>query len=156
MLYLRLFISLFIAARCLSLDGQMNISPNAILVSLGRYRLFSWNEAGSLNREIASYTLHPDYNYRSISGDSDLAILTLKTPVEFSPTIKPICMWYTSADLQRVVNKTGYVVGWGFGNVAWNESYVYEPRMVKAPIVSQVKLSPFRWIPSCSCHILVI
>ncbi|GAB1861510.1 Serine protease gd [Camponotus japonicus] len=125
------------AARCLSLDGQMNISPNAILVSLGRYRLFSWNEAGSLNREIASYTLHPDYNYRSISGDSDLAILTLKTPVEFSPTIKPICMWYTSADLQRVVNKTGYVVGWGFGNVAWNEPYVYEPRMAKAPIVSQ-------------------
>jgi len=143
----------FIAAHCLKLDDQSNIPPSAILASLGRYRLKNWNEAGSLNREIASYTLHPDYNHQ-ISADSDLAILTLRTSIEFSPTIKPICMWYDSIDLQSVVNKTGYVVGWGkdeFGN-----SYVEEPQMSKESIVSQVKLSPFRWISSFSCHILTI
>lgn len=112
-----------------------------MLVSLGRYQLRNWHEAGSVNMEIASYTLHPDYIHQE-SGDSDLAILTLRTPVEFSPTIKPICMWHGSSDLQSAVNKIGYVVGWGrdeFGN-----PYVAEPRMAKVPIVSQVRIFPIR------------
>ncbi|XP_050459471.1 serine protease gd-like isoform X2 [Cataglyphis hispanica] len=122
------------AAHCFKLDAQTNIPPSAMLVSLGRYQLRNWHEAGSVNMEIASYTLHPDYIHQE-SGDSDLAILTLRTPVEFSPTIKPVCMWHGSSDLQSAVNKIGYVVGWGrneFGN-----PYVAEPRMAKVPIVSQ-------------------
>jgi len=136
------FFFFFFAAHCFKLNAPTNIPPSAMLASLGRYRLKNWNEAGSLNREIASYTLHPDYNHQSANGDSDLAILTLRTPVEFSPSIKPICMWYDSIDLQSIVNKMGYIVGWGkdeFGN-----PYVQEPRMAKVQIVSQVKLSPFR------------
>ncbi|XP_029666346.1 serine protease gd-like isoform X1 [Formica exsecta] len=122
------------AAHCFKLDAQTNIPPSAMLVSLGRYQLRDWHQAGSVNMEIASYTLHPDYIHQE-TGDSDLAILTLRTPVEFSPTIKPICLWYGSTDLQSAINKIGYVVGWGrdeFGN-----PYVAEPRMAKVPIVSQ-------------------
>ncbi|EFN68362.1 Serine protease gd [Camponotus floridanus] len=122
------------AAHCFKLDAQTNIPPSAMLASLGRYRLQEWHEAGSLNIEIASYTLHPDYNHGG-SGDSDLAILTLRTPVEFSPRIKPICMWYDSIDLQSVVDKAGYVVGWGKDELG--HPYVQEPRMAKVPIVSQ-------------------
>ncbi|EFN68359.1 Serine protease gd [Camponotus floridanus] len=122
------------AAHCFKLDAQTNIPPSAMLASLGRYRLQEWHEAGSLNIEIASYTLHPDYNHGG-SGDSDLAILTLRTPVEFSPRIKPICMWYDSIDLQSVVDKAGYVVGWGKDELG--HAYVQEPRMAKVPIVSQ-------------------
>ncbi|XP_029666353.1 serine protease gd-like isoform X2 [Formica exsecta] len=119
------------AAHCFKLDAQTNIPPSAMLVSLGRYQLRDWHQAGSVNMEIASYTLHPDYIHQE-TGDSDLAILTLRTPVEFSPTIKPICLWYGSTDLQSAINKIGYVVGWGrdeFGN-----PYVAEPRMAKVPI----------------------
>lgn len=110
-----------------------------MVVSLGRYRLRDFLEAGSVNMEIARYTIHPDYLHQE-TGDSDLAILVLRNPVEFSPTIKPICMWNGPIDLQSAINKIGYVVGWGrdeFGN-----PYLAEPRMAKVPIVSQVKLSP--------------
>ncbi|XP_072748640.1 serine protease gd isoform X1 [Anoplolepis gracilipes] len=123
------------AAHCLKLDtSQNNIPPSVLLVSLGRYQLRNWHEQGSVNREISNYILHPDYLHQG-SGDSDLAILILRTSVEFSPTIRPICLWYDSIDLQRVVNKTGYVVGWGrdeFGSL-----YTAEPRITNVPIVSQ-------------------
>ncbi|XP_020298985.1 serine protease gd-like isoform X3 [Pseudomyrmex gracilis] len=124
------------AAHCFKVDSQsnVNIPPSAMSVSLGRYRLRDFREVGSVNREIASYTLHPDYTHQK-NGDSDLAILVLRTPVTFNPRIRPICMWSGPADLQSVVNKSGYVVGWGrdeFGN-----AYLAEPRMTRAPIVSQ-------------------
>jgi len=154
MFYTHLFFFFFIAAHCFKMY-RTNFPPRAMLVSLGRYRLENWNETGSLRREIASYTLHPDYNHQSANGDSDLAILTLRIPVEFSPSIKPICMWYGSIDLQSVVNKIGYVVGWGRHD-EYGNTYVDGPRMSKMQIVSQVKLSPFRWISSFSCHILTI
>ncbi|KMQ95494.1 serine protease gd [Lasius niger] len=122
------------AAHCFKLDSQRNIPPSAMVVSLGRYRLRDFLEAGSVNMEIARYTIHPDYLHQE-TGDSDLAILVLRNPVEFSPTIKPICMWNGPIDLQSAINKIGYVVGWGrdeFGN-----PYLAEPRMAKVPIVSQ-------------------
>ncbi|GAB1861506.1 Serine protease gd [Camponotus japonicus] len=111
------------AARCLKM-----MTDTLMAISFGQYRL-TRDKIGFLKREIASYTLHPDYNSSSDSGDSDLAILTLKTPVDFSPTIKPICMWHGSIDLQSV-NMTGYIV-W------WNKLNNQGPRMIKAPIVSQ-------------------
>jgi len=130
-----LYSRLFIAAHCLKSSVQ-TISPDVLIASFGKYPL-NRNDTGSKDREIASYTLHPDYNDRSISGDSDLAILTLKTPIEFSRKIKPICMWYGSIDLQSVVNMVGYVI--------WKEAFfTQESLMMKAPIVSQVKLSLFR------------
>lgn len=124
------------AAHCFKLDVQnnVNIPPSAMLVSLGRYRLREWYETGSVNREIASYTIHPDYTHQG-TGDSDLAILILRTPVEFSPTIKPICLWSGSITLQSVVNKSGYVVGWGRDELG--NPHLAEPRMARVPIVSQ-------------------
>lgn len=116
------------AASCLKSSTE-SFSPDALMASFGKY-LLNQNETGTEYREIAYFTLHPDFNFSSISGDADLAILTMKTPVEFSSTIRPICMWYTSDNLQKVVDKTGYIV-W------WKEPFTEEPRMAKAPIVSQ-------------------
>lgn len=137
-LFYYLFFPFFclIAAHCFK-DSNLNVSipSSAILVSLGRYRLRDWREEGSVNREVESYVIHPDYRHQ-YTADSDLAILVLRLPVEFSPTIKPICIWSSASGLHRIVNESGYVVGWGkdeYGN-----PYLAEPRMVKVPVVSQV------------------
>jgi len=106
-------------------------------VALGRFNLRQWRERGTINREVASYTIHPDYTNED-SGDSDLAILILRTAVEYSLFIKPICLWIGSNNLDEVVNRTGYVVGWGqdeFGN-----PNTAEPRMARVPIVSEVRI----------------
>lgn len=140
----------FIAAHCCKI-GQTNhnVPPSVLYVSLGRYRLREWYEPGSINQEIVNYTIHPDYTHTG-SGDSDLAILVLKTPIQFSSIIKPICMWFGETSLQSVVNKSGYVVGWGrdeFGN-----PYLAEPRMARVPIVSQVRI----FIRDCYLSIIFV
>ncbi|XP_043251936.1 serine protease gd-like isoform X1 [Colletes gigas] len=127
------------AAHCFQL-GNTSVHVGALSISLGRYELRKWNEEGSVNRHVAEYRLHPDYRPRvnaqsRTNSDSDLAVLILRERVEYSATIKPICLWTASTDLDVVVGRSGVVVGWGrdeFGN-----SYVQEPRMNVSPIVSQ-------------------
>jgi len=133
------YIQLFSAAHCLKVSSSSNdtLHSNVLVVVLGRFSLRLWHEIGTLNREVSGYRIHPDYAH-GITFDSDLAILNLRTPVEYNPFIKPICLWSGSTDLENVVNKIGYVVGWcqdEFGN-----TYTSEPRISRASIVSQVRI----------------
>ncbi|XP_036145151.1 chymotrypsin-like elastase family member 2A isoform X1 [Monomorium pharaonis] len=124
------------AAHCLKMNNYNNdtLPPTVLLVALGRFNLTHWRERGSMNREVARYVIHPDYAHY-LSGDSDLAILILRRPVEYSLAIRPICLWPDhSTDIQHVINKTGYVVGWGEDA---GQPYTEDPRMVRVPIVGQ-------------------
>ncbi|XP_012528111.2 serine protease gd [Monomorium pharaonis] len=123
------------AGHCLKKNFSSNdtIHPNDLLVALGRFNFRHFREEGSVNREVANYTIHPDYAHY-LSGDSDLTILILTMPVEFSPFIKPICLWFGSTNLQNIINKRGYVVGWGKDLTNRFPDY---PRMARVPIVSQ-------------------
>ncbi|XP_043787267.1 serine protease gd-like isoform X1 [Apis laboriosa] len=121
------------AAHCLLIDS-INLPPNTLIVSLGRYHLREWFEKGSVNREIAAYQLHPNYDKKG-NADADLAVLNLREKVEYNDVIRPICLWTGPALLASVVGKSGYVVGWGrdeHGN-----RHLQEPRQIKAPIVRQ-------------------
>lgn len=109
-----------------------------MLVALGRYRLRDWQERGSETREVESFTIHPDYTHEA-SGDSDLAILVVRRPVQFSITIRPLCLWTGPSSLQSVITQKGVVVGWGRDENG--QRHLAEPRMVKVPIVSQVRKS---------------
>jgi len=131
--YLKMYcIHLFSAAHCLnSSDGTLH--PN-VVVGFGRSSLLQWHKNKTLNREVSDYRIHPDY-MNGISADSDLAILILRMPIEYNLFIKPICLWSGSIDLQNIVNKIGYVAAWDLDNF-----YSSVPRIMKAPIVSQVKI----------------
>ncbi|XP_017875824.1 spermosin-like isoform X2 [Ceratina calcarata] len=120
------------AAHCFQLNN-MNLPIGVLAVSLGRHRLRNFLEEGSRNMEVAEYRLHPDYD-ASGSADADLGIIFLRERVEYSRWIKPICLWSGSTELQHVVGKSGYVVGWGRDENG--NQYIEEPRMSKAPIVS--------------------
>jgi len=124
------------AAHCVKLNPYSNttIHANQITVVLGRFNMNQWHESGVINRKVEKIEIHPDYAHASCA-DSDLAILTLKTPVEFNNFVRPICLWSGSTDLQDVVDKTGYVAGWGMRSVLL--ALPEEPRVTKVPIVSQ-------------------
>ncbi|XP_071652796.1 serine protease gd-like isoform X2 [Temnothorax longispinosus] len=107
-----------------------------IKVALGQFKLRGGRVVGTVNRKVASYKFHPDND--GYSGDSALAILVLRTPVKFSPFIRPICLWSDSTDLENVVDRTGYVVGWALKKYLFSQILVSEPRMLRLPIVSQV------------------
>lgn len=131
------YIFFFLAAHCFQFD-DMNLPPGTLLVTLGRYRLRDWREKGSVNREVAAYRLHPDYDPNG-NADADLAVLILRERVEYSAVIKPICLWSGPINLESVVGKYGYVVGWGRDELG--NPYLHEPRQTSSPIVSQVKLA---------------
>ncbi|XP_076281943.1 CLIP domain-containing serine protease HP8 [Lasioglossum baleicum] len=124
------------AAHCFRYENS-TLPIGALVVSLGRYKLLNFDEAGSVNRDVAGYTIHPDYSYDNLkaSADADIAIIVLRTSVVYTAAIKPICLWSGPTSLDVVVDRRGTVVGWGrdeYGNV-----YVEEPRMIRAPIVNQ-------------------
>ncbi|KAG5310111.1 GD protease, partial [Acromyrmex insinuator] len=123
------------AGHCLKTNFESNetILPNVLTVALGRFNLFGFREVGTINREVASYTIHPDYTHKT-TGDSDLAILNLRKPVEYNHFIKPICLWSGSSDLHDIVSRRGYVVGWGKDE--FGHRYTDHPRMAIMPIVS--------------------
>jgi len=152
------YVFLFIAGHCLKLNLTTNetIHTNVLVVALGRFYLHQFRQVGTVNREVASYTIHPEYAH-AFTSDSDLAILTLRTSVEYSHFIKPICLWSGPTDLQNIVNRSGYVVGWGQDEVGhpWTE----DPRMTIMPIVNTVRtftranfLCHFSWISLFSRH----
>jgi len=132
-------IHLFSAAHCLKVSSYSNdtLRSNVLMVSLGRFSLYHWHENGTLNRQVSGYRIHPDYAHES-NADSDLAILILITPIEYNPFMKPICLWSDPIDLQNVVNKIGYVVRWGQDK--FGQPYTSGPRIVRASIVSQVRI----------------
>ena len=107
-----------------------------MLVSLGRFNLHDWEESGSTNLDVAEYKIHPEYKNPG-NGDSDLAVIKLTERIKYTPRIRPICLWMGEIDLDSVVGKSGYVVGWGSDGTSNRHSS--KPRMSKVPIVSQVK-----------------
>ncbi|XP_024868141.1 serine protease gd-like [Temnothorax curvispinosus] len=132
-------IHILTAAKCLEM---YNAQYDIMKVAFGQFKLrrFKYGFSrivGTVNRKIASYKIHPDFVHTSENAtDSDLVILTLNTPVKFSAFIRPICLWSGLTDLQNVVDRTGYVVGW-VRNKYYSRKPVSEPRMLRIPIVSQ-------------------
>jgi len=63
------------------------IQPNKYLIKLGAYRLSDTNIKFS---EISEIIAHKTYN--TIQRYNDIALLRVKTPIKFNPTISPICL----------------------------------------------------------------
>ncbi|XP_011875914.1 PREDICTED: serine protease gd-like [Vollenhovia emeryi] len=118
----------------IDIQNPKYIQPNNLEVVFGQYNLFKLHGDGIVNIKVAFYILHPDFDYYLTSN---LAILTLKKPVEYTPLTKPICLWsdYSSTTLEDVVGKTGYVVGWGQDPLGHRD--FQEQRMIKVTIAGQ-------------------
>ncbi|XP_034939664.1 uncharacterized protein [Chelonus insularis] len=120
------------AAHCKKSNNR-ELHANHFIASLGRYCLDDWKEKSSKNLEIEEFLLHPEYENRG-NAHADLALIFLKNKVHFTQTIKPVCLWTGSSDLNKIIGTMGYVIGWGHEN---NKQNTRELRMTKVPIISQ-------------------
>ncbi|XP_026477687.1 venom protease-like [Ctenocephalides felis] len=83
------------------------------MVRLGELDLASTNDgAHPIDIPIAEKIMHEQYNRKS--STNDIAVLTLRSPVTFSESIKPICL-PTPSDVRNdvYVRKFPFVAGWG-------------------------------------------
>lgn len=96
---------------------------------LGKQDIRQWLFKSTLSN-LKSAVVHP--NYKVISGDYDIAVLTMEKTMEFSNLIKPICLWSSSDEL-NMEDQNGTVVGWGSDGEL---DYTSIPKMVNLPVVS--------------------
>ncbi|XP_046837299.1 serine protease gd-like isoform X1 [Vespa crabro] len=123
-------------AHCIKMYNVI-VPINTMVVSLGHYHIRNWNETELTNRKVEEYRLHPDFkdDLKNPTADGDLAIIILKNPVNFSPFIRPVCLWSGSNDLEDVIGSTGYVVVWDHKDLI--NPYLDKSRLIRMTIMSQ-------------------
>lgn len=91
------------AAHCLR--GQ---TPSDMFVRLGSYDFSDNADPASVDYQVKSFRIHPQYD--KFTQSNDIAILALDGTASFTSLVRPICLPQTSRNYQGAI---GTVVGWG-------------------------------------------
>ncbi|XP_066998504.2 modular serine protease [Anabrus simplex] len=110
------------------------VTPESLKVAFGKfYRDFEKVQELTQIRNIKEIIMQPAYQDQGGNYGSDLAVLALSSPVEFTTVVRPICIdWkleHMNTDI--VENNTGVVVGWGVNE---NDTFSDTLRMTRLQI----------------------
>ncbi|XP_044764054.1 serine protease gd-like isoform X2 [Coccinella septempunctata] len=121
-------------ASCLKFYKSDLVKQNDILLVFGKSNLRQWAaKSDAVVRTVAAVDVNPEYT--QYSGHGDMALLTLQQPVQYSASIRPICLWKGSPDVQEVINRYGTVAGWGKDE---NQvEFSTNAKKVQMPVVSE-------------------
>lgn len=125
------------AARCFQADSKVKSIPaKEILLVFGRHDIDDWSETNVINSHIEKIIFHPDYLHEKPPNvfDGDVAILITKRTIQYSATIRPICLWPSSVTdgLSNIIGKNGTLVGWGQSFKSFDSN---TPRRLNLPVV---------------------
>ncbi|XP_062551185.1 transmembrane protease serine 9-like [Armigeres subalbatus] len=117
------------AAHCATATNGYQIAPSSVSVRLGLFELLSMTKNTQEHRVERIYR-HHDYNASSYRHD--IALLLLRTILEFNDYVQPICLWedgkYGPGD-----NLVGIVSGWG---ITEYDMLADELKSARLPMVS--------------------
>lgn len=123
-------------ARCFQADSKVKSIPaTEILLAFGRYDIDDWTETNVINSHIEEIIFHSDYLHEKPPNvfDADVAILITKKTIQYSATIRPICLWPSSVtDSPNIIGKNGTLVGWGQSFKSFGSN---TPRRLNLPVV---------------------
>ncbi|XP_055375413.1 serine protease gd-like, partial [Condylostylus longicornis] len=123
------------AAHCVIDNGRVNRAQD-VLIGLGIYNIFNWNQPYTHISRASRIIPHPEYSVKSIY-DADIALIFLDKSYSYNHLIRPVCIWSGSSDLNYVINRNGRVAGWGQSKISGGR--VAEPSIINAQIVSSEK-----------------
>uniref|UniRef100_A0A182W3L9 Vitamin K-dependent protein C n=1 Tax=Anopheles minimus TaxID=112268 RepID=A0A182W3L9_9DIPT len=84
------------------------LKRNKIRVILGDYDQFVASETPAIMRAVTAIIRHRSFDQNSYNND--IALLKLRKPVEFTKTIRPVCL---PKERSEPAGQLGTVVGWG-------------------------------------------
>ncbi|KRT85154.1 Trypsin [Oryctes borbonicus] len=122
------------AAHCMR-PSERKFDIEQLLVILGKFNIQRWTGDNSLMLGARKVSVHPDY--RALSADADVAVITLSQEVKFKSFVRPICLWSGNNNLDSIVGDKGVVAGWGKDENGVTLSP--EPKQVSLPIVTQLQ-----------------
>ncbi|XP_021706663.1 serine protease easter isoform X2 [Aedes aegypti] len=100
------------AAHCVALEkSRRPIDADSLLIYLGKTNLKKWN-GPEQDAKVERIHIHPDYNYERFFAD--VALLRLKSDVKYDNFVRPACLWSFDEDYKVLINKIGFVPGWGY------------------------------------------
>lgn len=98
------------AAHCLFSSGSP-IIPERVIIQLGKYNL-EFNDVNTVEYQVFAIKIHEKYS--NFDFNDDIGLLKLAQEVVFTNYIQPACLWSPDkTDLATVVNRPGFVCGWG-------------------------------------------
>lgn len=86
------------------------MDPKLVNVHFGHSNVSDPSEPGFLNSNVSKIIIHPDWDSNSVKYDADIALVVLKSKVEFNNFIRPVCLPPQS---HKEITSFGYIVGWG-------------------------------------------
>ncbi|XP_014218377.1 proclotting enzyme-like [Copidosoma floridanum] len=94
------------AAHCVAQMTSWDVAR--MTVRLGDYDIKTPNEVRHVEKRVKRVVRHRGFDMRTLYND--VALLTLNEPVEFTETIRPVCLPSGSS---LYINKMSTVIGWG-------------------------------------------
>jgi hypothetical protein len=118
------------AAHCVQpKESQAILKSTNLRCLLGSLNLEDEKESSRVSRDVSKVWVHPGWNYQSTRFDDDIVVLVLKTVVEFSNSIQPICL------LGGISSSEGEIAGWG-KNAANSNIHESIPSKLKVAIIN--------------------
>ncbi|KFB37667.1 hypothetical protein ZHAS_00004907 [Anopheles sinensis] len=66
--------------------------------------------------QVANIVIHPEF--RPANGSNDIAIVRLSSDIDFTHSVRPVCIWDGEDDVNHIVGSSGTMIGFGL-----NEEY---------------------------------
>ncbi|XP_059473978.1 serine protease gd-like [Neocloeon triangulifer] len=105
------------AAHCF-FDEENNLyEATQLKVTLGKHDRLKTSDEETSRQElwVLNLLVHPGYNHSSQLFEDDIALLLVgENEININDYVRLICLWNDDYHLDKIVNKTGIVVGWGF------------------------------------------
>ncbi|XP_065335645.1 transmembrane protease serine 9-like isoform X3 [Cloeon dipterum] len=105
------------AAHCMYGPTGTRYEPEWLEITLGMYDVRDNTENGRQIVQAASVVIHPGYNNDRKDWQHDLALIILdekgNNSIQLSDRVKPVCLWNSDYDFDKIVGKDGKVTGFG-------------------------------------------
>ncbi|XP_059487353.1 uncharacterized protein LOC132203536 [Neocloeon triangulifer] len=124
--------ALLTAAHCFYGKNGFRFRARDVDVTFGMYNRSSDARDG-LQQELQAYRVlvHPGYNHSRGDFKDNIALVILSDEVQFSEDVRPICLWNWNYGLDKIVNRTGTVVGWGLTSDVQTEPEILQEANMK-------------------------
>ncbi|XP_065076654.1 serine protease gd-like [Ochlerotatus camptorhynchus] len=100
------------AGHCVFLEFDL-IRPEKLLAAVGMHNIDNFFEDSAEFSGIQKIFPHPNYVDDDPTNELDIAVLQLFRTMPLTPHIIPICLWKGDDNLDKVVDMSGVVAGWG-------------------------------------------
>ncbi|CAB3380755.1 Hypothetical predicted protein [Cloeon dipterum] len=89
-----------------------NVTANDVVVTLGLSDVRKRNKGYVQSQTPSRLVIHPGFNLESNSND--IALVLFPRDFKITKKVIPICLWNEDYSLNRILDLTGVVFGWGY------------------------------------------